>query len=147
MNVTIRRIQQEDRTTWRVLWEGYNQFYHTSLPEDVTENTWRRFLDPASAIDCRVAVVEGAVVGFATTVLHEGTWVTSPVCYLEDLFVAPQLRGRGIARKLIQSIIDEGKQQGWSQVYWHTAHNNPARKLYDGFIPADDMVRYRINLS
>lgn len=147
MNVTVRRIQKEDHLIWRGLWEGYNQFYQTSLPEIVTEHTWQRFLDPASAIDCRVAVVEDVVVGFATTVLHEGTWVTSPVCYLEDLFVAPEHRGRGITRKLIQSIINDGQQLGWSQVYWHTAHNNPARKLYDVFIPADNMVRYRINLS
>jgi GNAT superfamily N-acetyltransferase len=60
------------------------------------------------------------------------------------LFVDPQVRGRGIARQLMQALRAEGKAQGWSRLYWHTRTDNPARRLYDEFTPADDYVRYRI---
>ena len=130
MNIDIREPTDRDYSAWRALWEGYTQFYNSPQPETVTEHTWRRLLDPQSPVIGRVAVVEGEVLGFAICVLHEGTWVTTPVCYLEDLFVAPKARGRGVARTL----------------YWHTRHDNPARRLYDEFTPADDYVRYLMKL-
>lgn len=146
MDVSIREVQAQDKAQWRKLWDGYNQFYRSVVTEEITENTWQRMLSDQSSIFGRVAVVEGEVVGFALSVLHEGTWVTSPICYLEDLFVAENQRGRGIAGKLIQALIDEGKAKGWSRLYWHTATDNPARKLYDRFTPVEDYVRYRMNL-
>lgn len=146
MDVCIREVQAQDKAQWRQLWDGYNAFYRSVVTEEITENTWQRMLSDQSSIFGRVAVVEGEVVGFALSVLHEGTWVTSPICYLEDLFVAENQRGRGIAGKLIQALIDEGKAKGWSRLYWHTATDNPARKLYDRFTPVEDYVRYRMNL-
>lgn len=146
MDVVIREIQAEDKAQWRELWNGYNQFYQSTVSEDVTEKTWQRMLSEHSSIGGRVAVVNGEVKGFAHIVLHEGTWELSDICYLEDLFVDPQMRGQGIARRLIQALIDEGKAQGWSRLYWHTRQNNPARKLYDQFAPVEDFVLYRMNL-
>lgn len=146
MDVSIREVQVQDKAQWRKLWDGYNAFYRSVVTEEITENTWQRMLSDQSFIFGRVAVVEGEIVGFALSVLHEGTWVTSPICYLEDLFVAENQRGRGIAGKLIQALIDEGKAKGWSRLYWHTATDNPARKLYDRFTPVEDYVRYRMNL-
>ncbi|HBQ7842244.1 TPA: GNAT family N-acetyltransferase [Klebsiella aerogenes] len=146
MNIDIREPADRDYSAWRALWEGYTQFYNSPQPETVTEYTWRRLLDPQSPVIGRVAVVDGEVLGFAICVLHEGTWVTTPVCYLEDLFVAPKARGRGVARTLIQTLQAEGEKQGWSRLYWHTRHDNPARRLYDEFTPADDYVRYLMKL-
>lgn len=146
MPVEIRDIHQHDKSQWLLLWEGYTGFYGSPQPEDVTELTWQRLLDERSPVVGRVAVVDGRVVGFAICVLHEGTWVKTPICYLEDLFVEPQMRGRGIARQLLQALHAEGKAQGWSRLYWHTRSDNPARRLYDEFTPADDYVRYRVTL-
>lgn len=146
MTVVNRSIQAADKAQWLVLWKGYNDFYGSTLADEVTERTWQRVLDPESSIFGRVAVVDGQVAAFALCVLHEGTWVTAPVCYLEDLFVAPAYRGRGIARQLMQFVLNEAKEQGWSRFYWHTRIHNPARKLYDEFIVADDYVRYCIRL-
>ncbi len=112
MNIDIREPTDRDYSARRVLWEGYTQFYNSPQPETVTEHTRRRLLDPQSPVIGRVAVVEGEVLGFAICVLHEGTWVTTPVCYLEDLFVAPKARGRGVARTLIRTLQAEGKNSG-----------------------------------
>jgi GNAT superfamily N-acetyltransferase len=142
--ITVRDPMAADEAAWRVLWSGYNAFYETNIPEAVTANTWQRILDPASAIFARLAIAQGEVAGFATSVLHEGTWSIAPVCYLEDLFVAPQYRGRGVGRFLIQDLVDRGKANGWARLYWHTRSDNPARRLYDAFAKADDFVRYRL---
>jgi GNAT superfamily N-acetyltransferase len=145
--ITVRNIEESDETVWRELWSAYNAFYEASVPDAVTASAWRRLLDPASTLFGRVAVRDGRIVGFSHAVLHEGTWTADPICYLEDLFVAPQARGGGAGRALIQNLVDLGKARGWSRLYWHTrAGNAAARKLYDSFVAADDFVRYRMFL-
>lgn len=105
-------------------------------------------LDPASPLIGRVTERDGSVVGFSISVIHEGTWTTAPICYLEDLFVDPDLRGAGIGSALIKDIIDLGREKKWSRLYWHTrADNTVARRLYDRFVKADDFVRYRLLLD
>ncbi|SXC97483.1 N-acetyltransferase GCN5 [Klebsiella quasipneumoniae] len=147
MVIDIREVRPHDKAEWLQLWEGYTRFYGSPQPEEVTECTWQRMLEVNSPVLGRVAVVDDTVVGFAICILHEGTWVTTPICYLEDLFVDPAFRGQGIARTLIKSLQTEGAEKGWSRLYWHTRRDNPARHLYDEFTPADDYVRYRITLD
>jgi GNAT superfamily N-acetyltransferase len=143
----IRDPLAADEAAWRELWSGYNAFYQTSVPEAVTARTWQRILDTAASVFGRVAVIDDCVAGFSICVLHEGTWVIAPVCYLEDLFVAPQFRGHGVGRMLIADLVDRTKVKGWSRLYWHTHGTNPARRLYDEFVMADDFVRYRLTFE
>jgi len=142
--ISIRYPAAADETAWRSLWSQYNAFYETSVPEAVTARTWQRILDPASPIFGRLAIANDNVVGFSISVLHEGTWVIAPICYLEDLFVLPKFRGHGVGRMLIADLADRAKTKGWSRLYWHTRESNPARRLYDEFSKADDFVRYRL---
>jgi GNAT superfamily N-acetyltransferase len=143
----IRDAAPADETGWRRLWLGYLTFYGTELPDSVTAMTWRRILDPAAPIFARMAVREAEVLGFAVCVLHGGSWVTTPICYLEDLFVDPAARGEGIATALIQDLIALGKARSWSRLYWHTrAGNTVARSVYDRFVEAGDFVRYEMGL-
>jgi GNAT superfamily N-acetyltransferase len=143
----IRDIRETDAAAWRRLWAGYNDFYETSVPIDVTELTLRRLLDPTSAMIGRIAEREGRVAGFSVSVLHDSSWTSSPSCYLEDLFVDPNVRGAGVGRALVQDLIDLGRARGWARLYWHTqADNERARRLYDSFVEADSFVRYRVTL-
>jgi GNAT superfamily N-acetyltransferase len=143
----VRDIRDADAQDWRRLWAGYVDFYETSLPAEVTEHTLRRLLDPTSAMIGRIAEMDGRIAGFSVSVLHDSSWTTSPICYLEDLFVDPTFRGGGVGRALIQDLIDLGRARRWSQHYWVTrANNEPARRLYDKFGQADNFVRYRLTL-
>jgi GNAT superfamily N-acetyltransferase len=143
----VRDIRDADARDWRRLWAGYVDFYETSLPAEVTEHTLRRLLDPTSAMIGRIAEMDGRIAGFSVSVLHDSSWTTSPICYLEDLFVDPTFRGGGVGRALIQDLIDLGRMRGWSQLYWVTrANNEAARRLYDKFGQADNFVRYRLTL-
>lgn len=144
----IRDPAPEDETAWRDLWAGYCAFYETEVPEAVTAGTWKRMLDPGGPLIGRIAEWEGKQAGFTICVLHEGTWTLKPICYLEDLFVAPSLRGKGIGRALLEDVLDLADARGWSRVYWHTREGNrEARRLYDAFAAADDFVRYRVLLD
>jgi GNAT superfamily N-acetyltransferase len=143
----IRDPLPEDETAWRRLWSAYNAFYNASVPEVVTQVTWRRILDPRSAIFARLAENHGDIIGFTVNVLHEGTWTAQPICYLEDLFVEPGSRRQGAGRLLIQDLVDRARARRWSRLYWHTRTDNPARALYEQFATADNFVRYRLMLG
>ena len=141
--ITVRATSSADEPRWRELWAGYNAFYEASVPEEVTRHTWRRILDPAYPVMGRVAELDGRVVGFTNSILHESTWASAPVCYLEDLFVDAGVRGGGVGRKLLEDLLALARQNGWPHVYWHTRDSNTtARKLYDTFTLADDFVKY-----
>jgi GNAT superfamily N-acetyltransferase len=147
-DLIIRAPGEADEQAWRQLWAGYCAFYGTALPEEVTRETWRRILQRGNSMFCRIAAASGVVAGFAISVVHPGSWTVAPVCYLEDLFVAPGARGQGIGRALIEDVIALGKASGWSRLYWHTREGNQtARRLYDRFAQADDFVRYRVLLT
>lgn len=140
----VRYPSAEDEDAWRKLWASYNAFYETSVAAEVTAHTWRRILDPTTSMFGRLAIADQDVVGFTVNVIHEGTWTTSRICYLEDLFVDPSWRRKGIGRLLIQDLVELAGTNGWSRLYWHTRANNQARSLYDEFVKADDFVRYRL---
>lgn len=143
--VTVRAPRACDEPAWRRLWAGYLDFYGAAVPPEATQHTWRRILDPAGPMFGRMATLEGAAVGFAICVVHEGTWSVRPTCYLEDLFVDPVARGTGVGRALLDDLVALDGGRGWSSIYWHTrADNTQARKLYDRYVTADDFVRYRL---
>jgi GNAT superfamily N-acetyltransferase len=141
----IRAAVPADEATWRELWRGYCRFYQAQLPEEVTNRTWKRILDPDAQVMCIVAEVDGEVLGFANCVVHENTWETQAVCYLEDLFVTPKARGRGIGAALLEWLRNAMRAEGWARLYWVTkAENTQARRLYDRFAHTDGFVRYVI---
>ncbi len=104
-DLSIRNPVPADEPAWRELWSQYNDFYEMKLPEAVTAHTWRRILDPAAPIFGRIAAVDDVAVGFSNSVLHDITWAIGPACYLEDLFVVPAWRGRGLGRALIADLV------------------------------------------
>jgi GNAT superfamily N-acetyltransferase len=147
-NSVPRPVEAGDHADWRRLWQLYCETLGTVLPDAVTAATWQRILAPDQPIWCLVvAGADGRLAGFANYLLHPHTWSTQLVCYLEDLFVAPDTRGSGAARALIDDLVARGRSQGWRRVYWHTHENNyRARTLYDGVTPRTDYVRYDIPL-
>jgi GNAT superfamily N-acetyltransferase len=131
------------------MWAAYCAFYETEVAETVTEGLWRRFFDETAPVKGLLAVdtTTGNPLGFAHYVLHPHTWSDRTLCYLEDLYVRPETRGRSVGYALIEHLKAMGQEQGWGRVYWHTHTNNEtARRLYDRFQPADDVVRYTLSL-
>lgn len=144
----VRDIEAEDEAGWRTLWDGYCRFYGVGVPGHVTDALWQRLFDPDSPIYAIVVEDdEGEVRGFAHYVLHPYTWGTEQLCYLEDLYVAPEARGQGLGRAMIEFLHDRAREEGWARLYWMTRADSPARRLYDRFIPADDHVRYLLAMG
>lgn len=143
----VRDVRRADYDGWRPLWEGYNAFYGrtgpTALSEQISVATWGRFFDRAEPVHALIAERAGRVVGLAHYLYHRSTSRLRDVCYLQDLFTVPELRGLGIGRRLIQGVYDAARAAGSSRVYWQTQVGNEAgRALYDKVARHDGFIVY-----
>jgi GNAT superfamily N-acetyltransferase len=142
--VQIRRIEASDEARWRELFAQYTRFYEREPDEAITRHVWSRIMGPAAPVYAIVAENDSdGVIGIANYLLHESTGSIAPVCYLQDLFVDPAVRGEGAGRALIDWLMAETAAQGWSRLYWSTKENNyRARALYDKYTPHSGFLRY-----
>jgi GNAT superfamily N-acetyltransferase len=138
----VRPLRPDDRAQWRPLWDGYNLFYERVLADAITEVTWARFFDPGEAMFAAVAEEGGKLVGLVHYLHHRSTTMIEDVCYLQDLFTAPEARGQGVGRALIEHVYDAAARAGLSRVYWQTHETNPARRLYDQVATLSPFRRY-----
>jgi GNAT superfamily N-acetyltransferase len=77
-------------------------------------------------------------------IFHRSTWTVGNYCYLQDLFTAPEARGKGAGRALIEAVYERAKAAGASRVYWLTQEDNAsARSLYDQVADYPGFVQYR----
>ena len=142
--VEIRPIVAADFDAWLPLWKGYQDFYRVDIDDAVTRNTWARLLDPAVQPHGLVAELDGRLVGIAHYLFHPSSWSASPYCYLEDLFTAPEARGRGVGRALIEAVYAAADAAGASNVYWQTQEfNADGRALYDSLAHRTSFIVYR----
>lgn len=142
--MNIRLARETDFAQWLPLWKGYQLFYKTDIPQATTETTWSRFLDPAEPMHCAVAETDGKLIGIVHYIHHRSCWTTGDYVYLQDLFVAPDSRGKGVGRALIEHVYAHADKTGGSRVWWLTHEtNSDAMLLYDRIADKSGFVQYR----
>jgi len=139
-----RALRAGDKPAWLPLWAGYLEFYQTNLAPEVTETTFARLTGPDADMFGLVAEQDGRIVGIAHCIVHRSTWARGKYVYLNDLFVAPDMRKSGAGRALIEAIYKHADEIGAERVYWLTHESNAtARKLYDSLAFNDGFLEYR----
>jgi GNAT superfamily N-acetyltransferase len=142
--LNVRPVTQADRAEWEPLWQGYLTFYQTALASDVSDATWKRFLDPIEPLHAVVAEIDGRLVGLAHYLLHRSTWAPDCYCYLEDLFVSPAVRGYGMGRTLIEAVELAAREANATRLYWTTHEANAqAQQLYNKLAERTSFIQYR----
>ncbi|GAB3003304.1 GNAT family N-acetyltransferase [Mycobacterium bourgelatii] len=95
-----------------------------------------------------VAEVDGAVAAMAVWFLSFSTWDGVPGIYLEDLYVRPEFRRRGLARRLLATLAGECVDKGYTRLSWAVLNwNVDAIALYDGVgaRPQSEWTTYRLS--
>ncbi|PUB19198.1 GNAT family N-acetyltransferase [Yoonia sediminilitoris] len=141
----IRPLRRDDEHIWRELWEGYLTFYKTTLPAEVYASTFARLLgDDDHDFSGLIAERNGVPVGLTHYLFHRHCWRIENVCYLQDLYAAPAVRGIGVGRKLIEAVYQAADDAGVSNVYWLTQDDNVAgRQLYDRVGQITNFIKYQ----
>lgn len=143
--IKIGRLEEHEKSAWLSLWHGYLEFYKASVPDSVTELSWRRVMDPSEPMLGLGASVDGRLVGIAHAVLHRSFWTEGDYCYLQDLFTEPGMRGRGVGRALIAAVAETATSLGASRVIWLTHETNTtAMGLYEQIADRTGFIQYRL---
>jgi GNAT superfamily N-acetyltransferase len=99
------------------------------------------------AVFALVAAVDGAAVGFALWFRNFSTWLGRHGIYLEDLYVRPEFRGRGIGKQLLVELARICEDRDYGRLEWWVLDwNTPAWDFYEGVgaIPMSEWTVHRV---
>lgn len=148
--LSIRPLTDRDHAAWRPLWEAYNAFYGragaTALAEEVTNATWEGLTNGSGKFHGLLAERRGVAVGMAHYFFHPSTTAPTGLCYLQDLFVDPDTRRRGVAMQLLAAVRSAASLHGVARVYWQTHETNSgAIQLYEAIGRRTGFIVYVAN--
>ena len=123
----------------------YEKLSHTVInsEESIKENLFGK----KKYAEALIAEYENKPVGFALFFHNYSTFVGKPGIYLEDLFVQPEMRGKGVGKKLFLELIKLAKERNCGRVEWSVLNwNKPAIDFYKsmGAVPMDEWTVYRL---
>ena len=146
-DITVRSLTRADEPRWRSLWSAYLAFYETEVPEEVYLTTFARLVSDDDPQVGLIAELDGHAVGLVHAIFHRHNWKIEDVCYLQDLYAEPKVRGKGIGRALIEAVYAVADRAGAPSVYWLTQEfNTEARKLYDRIGVLTPFIKYQRGL-
>ncbi|BBZ10100.1 GNAT family N-acetyltransferase [Mycobacterium branderi] len=149
MTTRIRRAAPADAAAITAMIHELADFEHAADQCTVTETQIRTALfgDPTTLCG-HVAEVDGDVAATALWFLNFSTWDGVAGIYLEDLYVRPEYRRRGLARALLSALARECLDNGYSRLSWAVLNwNTDAIALYEGIggRPQSQWTTYRVS--
>jgi GNAT superfamily N-acetyltransferase len=147
-DIGIRRVRETDVAAVVGLVHELAEYERAPLECQLSRGQLRRALfGPEPALFGHVAEVAGVVVGCALWFLNFSTWKGSHGIYLEDLYVQPQHRGRGLGRGLLAALAAETCERGYARLEWSVLDwNMTAMGFYRslGAEPLDEWTAWRL---
>tara|TARA_R110002095_G_scaffold127694_2_gene110720 strand:+ start:3055 stop:3447 length:393 start_codon:yes stop_codon:yes gene_type:complete len=128
------------------LWDGNNL---GNRDEAVTAETWNRLCDPQNTqVNGLCAFMNDRITGIVHYILHPTTGSIQPVCYMQDVYIDPDYRRKGIGKRLVNEVTEIGKREKWTRMYWLTQFGNvEAKSMYENFGVKLDFTLYVLPIS
>jgi GNAT superfamily N-acetyltransferase len=146
--MTVRSIRPDDVPAVvglvRELADYERALHEVRLTE---EQLTRCLFGDSPALFGHVAEDDGAVVGVALWFLNFSTWRGTHGIYLEDLFVQPPHRGKGLGKELLRTLAAVCVERGYSRLEWSVLDwNTPSIEFYKaaGALPLDEWTVFRL---
>jgi GNAT superfamily N-acetyltransferase len=132
--VTIRHARPSDGPAFVALVRALAEFEKLPGPTDeAAERLIEHAFGDRPHYELHVAELDGELVAYAVTFTTYSTFLAKPGLYLEDLFVHPKARRRGIATRILERLREIAKERGCGRFEWTVLDwNTDAMKLYEG---------------
>ena len=149
MTESIRTARPGDEVQFTAMIRELAEFERAADQCHVTEEQMRTALfGERPTVYGHLVEVDGQVAAMALWFLNFSTWDGVPGIYLEDLYVRPAFRRRGLARKLLSTLAAECVEHGYTRLQWWVLNwNTDAIALYDkvGGKPQSEWTTYRVS--
>ena len=144
----IRTANENDVPAIFALIKELAEFEKLADQINTTENELRKTLFGEDRfVKILLAEFNGEIVGQALFFKNFSTFLGKPGIYLEDLYVKPEMRGKGIGKMLLDKIISIAKERNYGRVEWSVLDwNESAIDFYKkiGAKPLDDWTIFRL---
>lgn len=147
--ILIRAAKEEDTPAIFSLIKELAEFEKLSDQIETTENELHKTLFGENKfVEILIAEYDKKIAGQAIFFKNFSTFLGKPGIYLEDLYVKPEMRGKGIGRALLDKIILLAKERNYGRVEWSVLDwNTSAIEFYKkiGARPMEDWTVFRLN--
>lgn len=146
MKIVVSELCLQDRPEWEALYYAYAEFYKVPMDQDILDTVWLWIFDQDNAFYALVAKDD---TGCCLGLMHYRA-MPSPlrgklVGFLDDLFIKPEYRGKGVVDALYQALNNDAADKGWPFIRWITAENNyRGRSVYDKLSDKTQWVTYQM---
>jgi GNAT superfamily N-acetyltransferase len=148
MSITIRPATRADLPLILRLIKDLAEYERDPGAVVATEALLERHLfGDAPVAFCVIGELDGQPQGFALYFFNFSTWLGRPGLYLEDLFVRPAARGRGLGKALLLHLARIARERGCGRMEWAVLDwNKPAIEFYEamGARPLSEWTIYRL---
>ena len=148
MSLSIREGERTDVPLIAELIRGLARYERLEDQVSMTEaRLYATLFGSRRYAETLIAELDGEAVGFALFFHNYSTFLGQPGIYLEDLFVKPELRGRGIGKGLLAHLARLAKERGCGRVEWAVLDwNTPSIQFYRsiGAVPLSDWEIFRL---
>ena len=145
----IRRVRPGDEAELTAMIHELAEFERAGHECRITETQLRTALfGEAPSVQGHIAEVDGEAAAGALWFRNFSTWDGVAGIYLEDLFVRPRFRRRGLARAMLATLARECVTNGYTRLSWAVLNwNTDAIGLYQavGARPQDEWIVYRVS--
>ena len=129
--VTIRRINGDDKAQWLALWQGYLDFYRADVAPQVTERTFERPGQDEQVYGLVAEDAEGRLLGLMNRCFIRPPERGRLLLYRRSLCVAAGARPQGVGKAVRTGIPIGRDARQRSGLLDDPEYNAPARSLYD----------------
>jgi GNAT superfamily N-acetyltransferase len=148
-SIRISPATEQDVPVVLELIRGLAEYEKLSYLVCATEDRIRASLfGPDPAAEVLLAYQDTACAGFAVFYRTYSTFRAEPGIYLEDLYVKPEARGKGVGSALLARVARIAMERGWGRVEWEVLNwNEPSIRFYRslGAVPKDAWTMYRLS--
>jgi GNAT superfamily N-acetyltransferase len=143
----LRFAEEEDTPLILEFIRGLAEYERLLNQVTATEAGLRRFIFQEKKAEVIICEYEKVPVGFALYFHTFSTFVGRPGIYIEDLFVKPAFRGKGLGKALLSFIAQTAVERNCGRLEWACLNwNEPSIAFYksQGAVPLEEWTTYRV---
>ena len=149
MSITISPAAPDDVPTILALIRELAAYEKLLDRVSASEDSLRRDLfGPRTFVEVLIGRLDGEAAGYALFFHSYSTFLAMPGIYLEDVFVKPAARGKGVGKALLRAVARAARDRGCGRMEWSVLNwNTPAIEFYEslGAVPHEGWTTYRMD--
>src|SRR5580698_6989748 len=119
MDIVIKPIEQQDLTEMLDMIKDLARFEHLEREVEATvERLQQSFFGPQPAAGALFSRCDGESAGYAIYFFTFSSFLARAGIWLEDIYVKPKFRKRGLGRELIEAVAKVGVERGCGRYEW-----------------------------